>query len=56
MPDLHHTRIVAVTGYGQQAERERTTEVGFTAHLVKPVNVREVAALISSLPGTVTQN
>ena len=29
--------LVAVTGYGQPEDRERTASVGFEAHLVKPV-------------------
>ena len=29
--------IVALTGWGQQQDRERTTAAGFDAHLVKPV-------------------
>ena len=30
-------KLVALTGWGQQRDRERTTEAGFDAHLVKPV-------------------
>jgi len=29
-------RLVAVTGYGQQGDRQRALEAGFDAHLVKP--------------------
>jgi len=29
--------IIALTGWGQQQDRERTAEAGFDAHLVKPV-------------------
>jgi signal transduction histidine kinase len=32
-------RIIAVTGYGQDADRQRATEAGFDAHLVKPVTL-----------------
>ena len=31
-------KIVAVTGWGQEADRQRTREAGFDLHLVKPVN------------------
>jgi CheY-like chemotaxis protein len=31
--------IVAITGLGQQEDRERTREAGFAAHLVKPVTL-----------------
>jgi two-component system CheB/CheR fusion protein len=32
-------RLIAVTGYGQEADRRRSRESGFDAHLVKPVDV-----------------
>jgi signal transduction histidine kinase len=35
VPDLR-TRLVAVTGFGAAADRERTRRAGFHAHLVKP--------------------
>ena len=41
------TLIVAVTGWGQEADRQRAKEAGFHRHLVKPVNLdmlREVMA------------
>ncbi len=31
-------RIIALTGYGQDADRRRSIDVGFDAHLVKPVS------------------
>src|SRR4051812_3192622 len=31
-------KIVAVTGWGQEADRQRTRDAGFDLHLVKPVN------------------
>jgi len=37
LPD--DARIVAITGYGQDADRRRSTEAGFNAHLVKPVSL-----------------
>jgi signal transduction histidine kinase/ActR/RegA family two-component response regulator len=30
-------RLIAITGYGQPADRERALEAGFDAHLLKPV-------------------
>jgi CheY-like chemotaxis protein len=32
------TRIVAVTGWGQDADRQRASEAGFHQHLVKPAD------------------
>jgi len=33
------TRIIAVTGYGQDADRQRARAAGFDAHIVKPVDM-----------------
>jgi CheY-like chemotaxis protein len=44
--------VVAVTGYGQDSDRERSREAGFAAHLVKPVDLRELAELANRLCST----
>jgi CheY-like chemotaxis protein len=36
-PDLSKVRLIAITGYGQQQDRERSRDAGFDEHLVKPV-------------------
>jgi CheY-like chemotaxis protein len=41
-------RLIALTGYGQDQDRERTTRAGFDAHAVKPVEIDELNELISS--------
>lgn len=40
---------VAMTGYGQDEDRRRSRDAGFNAHLVKPVDITELAALIGSV-------
>lgn len=45
-PELSHIRLIALTGYGQQQDRERSREAGFDNHLVKPVHFE---SLIESL-------
>jgi PAS domain S-box-containing protein len=47
-PNLKRVQLVAVTGWGQPEDRQRTREVGFQHHLVKPV---ESAALRRLLAG-----
>jgi CheY-like chemotaxis protein len=42
-------RLVAITGYGQEADRERSRAAGFDAHLVKPVDLEELEQLLSRL-------
>jgi CheY-like chemotaxis protein len=32
-------KLVAITGYGQESDRERAHRTGFDAHLTKPVDV-----------------
>jgi two-component system CheB/CheR fusion protein len=41
--------VVAVSGYGQDLDRERTRAAGFDAHLVKPVSYQEVSELLAGL-------
>ncbi len=38
--------IVALTGWGQDRDKERTREAGFTQHLVKPVSLADIEALL----------
>jgi signal transduction histidine kinase len=41
--------IVAVTGWGQDQDRERTREAGFDLHLVKPLDPGAIDGLLSDL-------
>jgi DNA-binding response OmpR family regulator len=38
--------LIAVSGYGQADDRERSMRAGFDHHLVKPVDVRELLAIL----------
>jgi len=42
------TMIVAVTGWGQEADRQRAREAGFHRHLVKPVDLDALREVISN--------
>jgi PAS domain S-box-containing protein len=46
-PTLAHLQLVAISGYGQEADRRRSVEAGFKEHLVKPVELGEVLALVN---------
>jgi signal transduction histidine kinase len=46
-PELR-TRLVALTGYGEAADRERTQRAGFHAHLVKPASAATLLACLTS--------
>lgn len=39
--------IVAVSGYGQESDREKTRAAGFDAHLVKPVDLEEAYRVLA---------
>ncbi len=47
--ELRQTRLVAVTGYGQENDRQRARAAGFNEYLVKPLDSEEVAGLIATL-------
>ncbi|HYC53962.1 MAG TPA: response regulator [Candidatus Binatia bacterium] len=40
-------RIIAMTGYGQDRDRERSREAGFDDHTVKPVEIGDLMKLIA---------
>lgn len=42
-------RLVAVTGYGREGDRRRSAEAGFDAHLVKPIHIEDLQAVIDAL-------
>jgi CheY-like chemotaxis protein len=44
-------RIVAVTGWGQEGDRERSREAGFDLHLVKPVDANELSRALNDRSG-----
>ena len=39
-------KMIAMTGYGQEADRERAMKAGFAVHLVKPVDPKELLASV----------
>jgi PAS domain S-box-containing protein len=40
-------RIIAVTGWGQDSERQKTHDAGFDLHLTKPVEVEDLVRAVS---------
>jgi signal transduction histidine kinase len=49
LPQGNAMKLVAITGYGQAADRDRSREAGFDAHLVKPVDLEALGELIGEL-------
>ena len=48
-PELKWCVLVAITGYGQEADKRRALEAGFNAHVTKPVDVQELERLLAEL-------
>jgi CheY-like chemotaxis protein len=48
LPELATTRLVAMTGYGQEEDRRRTAQSGFAHHLVKPIDPEALKRVIAS--------
>jgi two-component system CheB/CheR fusion protein len=53
---FEHATIVAVSGYGQQADKERSREAGFDDHLVKPVDREALASALHRAGAASTWN
>jgi len=43
--------LVAMTGYGQDADRRRSRDAGFVHHLVKPLDLDQVTTILDGLGG-----
>jgi CheY-like chemotaxis protein len=42
--------LIAVTGWGQEEDRQRSSEVGLNVHMVKPVEPSALEKLLAELP------
>jgi CheY-like chemotaxis protein len=49
LPGMSEVRLVAITGYGQDADRARSQQAGFDEHLVKPVEIQAVVPVLDRL-------
>jgi CheY-like chemotaxis protein len=48
VPGLANIRLIALTGYGQESDRQKTRAAGFHHHLVKPVDLKTLQALLAA--------
>jgi CheY-like chemotaxis protein len=44
-----HTILIAVTGWGQDEDRQRSKKAGFDSHMVKPIEFPSVVRLLAEL-------
>ena len=52
---LHNVVLVAMTGYGREKERQRSQEVGFDHHLVKPADFGTLEQILAAVSEKVNQ-
>lgn len=49
-PEFASAILIAMTGYGQEEARRQGVEAGFAHHLVKPVDIEDLARILRELP------
>ncbi len=47
-PQHRNTVLVALTGYGQESDKQRSRDAGFDHHLVKPVNLDGIQSVLAA--------
>jgi len=48
--------LIALTGWGQEEDQQRSKEAGFDHHLVKPVKAKALNDLLASVPSSAARN
>ena len=48
-PVLHNIVLIAMTGYGQESDRQRSQEAGFDHHLAKPADFGKVQQILATV-------
>lgn len=43
-------RLIALSGYGQESDRQKATAAGFDGHLTKPARLAEIQKMIGIVP------
>jgi PAS domain S-box-containing protein len=51
LPGLESLRLIAVTGYSQEADRRHTAAAGFERHLVKPIQLDQLQGVLAPAEG-----
>jgi CheY-like chemotaxis protein/anti-sigma regulatory factor (Ser/Thr protein kinase) len=46
LPELNGIRLFALTGYGQESDRQKTRDAGFDHHFIKPVDLDAIEAVL----------
>jgi PAS domain S-box-containing protein len=48
-PEFEATRLIAITGWGQDEDRRKSSEAGFDRHMVKPIEPEALAHIVAGL-------
>ena len=48
-PKLNDAILIALTGHGDEGDRQRSLEAGFDHHLVKPANIKVIREIMGSI-------
>ena len=48
----HRVLLVALTGFGQEQDKEKAMRAGFDAHLTKPADGAALAGIVANLAST----
>ena len=48
-PLLKHVMLVALTGYGQDSDRQASQQAGFNHHLVKPASLEQLKKILATV-------
>ncbi len=46
LPNGQNLTMVALTGYGQESDKQQARAAGFDHHLTKPVNIAQLRAML----------
>jgi signal transduction histidine kinase len=49
MPETRDARLIAVSGYGQKKDLDRSAQAGFDLHLVKPVDPAQLRRIVGAV-------
>ncbi|MDB6060797.1 MAG: hybrid sensor histidine kinase/response regulator [Verrucomicrobiaceae bacterium] len=49
MPELQQTILIALTGYGQEKDREQAFSSGFSYHFIKPLDIDELIKVLTDI-------
>ena len=56
MPETSDATLIALTGYSQEEDRQKSLASGFDYHFVKPINIEKLMTLFEKINTTIHSN